>query len=216
MKNPIFTFQLFFVFILQMLFSQSGISQAASKISSEPFEESITISTEFFPLDLNLNICLNLNPKFSIGVFGELGVNFSNYFLAAGEHFATNLTILKYNGRDEYDGEKYYGMIGLGPFCRLNLKKNNILDLGLQLEGFLHFDESYPDPGSGVFLGMFTNYQFPSQWNEKTKNGKFKRKPSFGIRASIGSFLESSSIKEVGVMTNFWCRVYLNYNKRYE
>jgi len=196
MKNQISTYHLFIVLLLQVLFLTSGNSQTDSKISSEPFKPSVTFATDIFPLDLNLNFCANFDPKFSIGIFGEFGLNFSNYLIAAGEHFAENGTWFKYNGRDRYDNEGYYGLVSGGLFCRFHAKKNHILDFGFQGEAFIHSDDSDDDFGGGVFRGFFTNYHFPSKWKEKAKNGKFKRRPSFGIRLSFGNFKESSSIDE--------------------
>jgi len=216
MKNHTSTFSLFIVILLQLLFFSKAISQTDSTFTSDTFKPSVTFAADVFPLDLNINFCVNFDPKFSVGIFGELGINFSHYFLAAGEHFAEGKTIIKYNGRDRADGEAYYGLLGLGLFCRFNAKKNHTFDLGFQTEVFAHYDDSYSDPGFGTFTGIFTTYHLPSKWKEKIKNGEYKRRPSFGIRLSLGRFKESSSISEFGVMSNLWCRIYLNYNKRYQ
>ena len=214
MKNQSLLISFITILIIQFLFSQKGLSQTDSKLSSDPFKPSVTAAVDIFPLDVNVNLCVNINPSISFGVFAEAGKNFTEYFIVAGDHFAKEITLFKYNGRDDYDGEFYAGLVNLGLFSRIALKDKHIFDIGFQNEFFIHYDKSDDDIGGGEFLGLFTTYHFPSKWKEK--EGKFKKRPSFGMRFSVGQFIESESLNQFGVMSNLWVRIYMNTNKRYQ
>ncbi|MFK8007892.1 MAG: hypothetical protein AB8H03_16160 [Saprospiraceae bacterium] len=166
-----------------------------------------------FPLDANLHACLSFNDKFSIGIEGELGVNYSNYIAVAGSHFGESKTLYKYQERDRADGEKYRSLFGFGIFTRILMEKKNPIDIGFKRESFIHWDDSYSDPGGGYFTGGYVKFFLPTRF--KIKGQKQKRRFSIGTQISIGQLKEAENRKEFACLTSIWIRFYFNYHYKW-
>ena len=169
-------------------------------------QKSIDWEIDVFPLDIGASVNFKTNSGFNIGLEGELGVNFSNYILLSGSHFSNKLTLIPYQSRDSYGNEKYYGLFGLGVFTRVRSEEKIPLDIGIRTELFLHVDDSDDDVGSGFYSAAYVKAFKTIKY--KIRDNRKLRKMSIGVRMSAG-ILSEYSLKEFGVLTDFWLRFHL-------
>lgn len=148
---------------------------------------------DVFALDVCSHLTMNIDQKVSLGIEGELGVNFSHFVVAGGSHFN--------NG-------KYYGPAGFGLFTRILNKTKFPIDIGYKSEYFIHIVQG--EDAGGKFNGVFMKIFWPTKFKEKDL--KKKRKMSAGVRLSFGSLKEKNKNRSIGLLADLWLRFYLNYN----
>lgn len=196
--------------LLFILFLLNGFSQQVRTVENKEGGISLSGGVDLFVVDINTHLCLNFNNKFSLGIEAGIGANFSTYIFVAGSHFSSNRTIIRFQQRDDSNGEYYVGLLNAAIFTRLFLREKHPIDIGLRVEPFIHVDDSDDDFGSGLFTGVYAKYFFPTPIKEK--NGRYKRRIAFGVKMTAGIFSEYST-KEFGMTSSFWVRIFFNYSR---
>ena len=159
---------------------------------------------DFSVIHLNYHQAFAVSDRIMLGFEGGLGVNFLSFFVAAGDHFATDYTLLAYDGSDEYGNEFYAELLTLQLFARIRTKeKKDLLDIGYQIAPFLHVDGSDDDFGGGTFKGVYVK-SFSVFENKKTGTKRF----GIGAQLSAGQYYESESTNQFGIRCSFWVRYY--------
>ena len=159
---------------------------------------------DFSVIHLNYHQAFAVSDRIMLGFEGGLGVNFLSFFVAAGDHFATDYTLFAYDGADEYGDEFYAELLTLQLFARIRTKeKKDLVDIGYQIAPFLHLDGSDDDFGGGTFRGVYVK-SFLVLENKKTGTKRF----GIGAQLSAGQYYESESINQFGIRCSFWIRYY--------
>ena len=193
----------------QLIHSQKKFS-IVEKVEGSDKNFSVSSGIDFSPIKISPHVCFNIDNRIGIGLELGLGVNFTNFRLVAGSHFAGSSTPIVYADRDNNGGIMFRSYADFSIFTRLNLHTKKEIDIGLHGFVFIHSVTTDDDFGGGYFVGTFVRYMIPT--NFKLKNDKIKRRISGGIQITVGS-LNEFSVNEFLVMSSLIGRVYFNYSK---
>lgn len=190
----------------QDTFAQLNPTTIQEKSSKEYQYRSQQGGLDFSFIHLNYHQAFAVSDKLMLGFEGGLGINALSFFLAAGDHFATDITLFAYEGFDEFGNESYAELATLQLFARIRTAtKKDLFDVGFQLSPFLHVDDSDDDFGGGTFKGIYLkSFLMPRSKNTGTQ------RIGIGVQVSAGQYYESESTNQFGVRCSFWIRYYFN------
>jgi len=199
MKNRINSFHPILLGIFFFVFTQKSVAQELPDSLKNLTPNHIGFALDIFAFDLGLNLSARLSKDFSIGIEGEIGINF--------------LDPISVKFTDLQNRDNLLGIFGGAFFITIHNIKSLKIDIGYRTETWVAGHKSDGGFFAEQFNGIYTKLFFKPQLKVTEKGLKYK--PVLGVRFSVGSF-NSFQDKYNALLFNLWIRIPLFHDQLYD